>query len=121
MERTQLHLAAAQTYQRAADLATAQFHSYEALRLLMQTSASILPQHGKSTGVSGGEGRGWRVVGLCTAALLQGARLCEALGSPEEALDGFKQACKLVRSSLCEAAVWCQVADVLMLASDAIS
>ena len=99
-ERTQLHLAAAQAYHRAADLATAQWHSYEALRLSMQTSASTLPQHGISTGVIGSDsGRGWRAMGLRTAALLQGAHLCETAGSPEEALDGFKHARKLVSLS----------------------
>jgi len=95
--RTQLHLVVAQACHRAADLATAQWHSYEALRLSVQIRASPLHQHSKPMGVSGGEGRGWRALGLRTAALLQGARLCEASGSPEEALDGFKQALKLVR------------------------
>ena len=114
-DRVQLHLAAAQACHRAADLATAQWHSFEALRLSMQTSALTLPQHGRFMGVRGGEGRGWRAVGLRTAALLQGARLCEASGSPEEALDGFKQARKLVRRSMCKAAVWCKVATAMLL------
>ena len=115
-DRAELHLAAAQAYYRAADLATAQWHSYEALRLSMQTSMSIFPQQSNATlvNVDGSAGRRWRAVGLRIAALLQGARLCEASASPEEALDGFKQARKLVSLSTCKASNHSQ-GDTIML------
>ena len=108
-DRIQLHLAAAQAYQRAADLATAQWHSYEALRLSMQSSASALSRHGEQSGGGVAGMRGWRAAGLRLAALLQGGQLCEASGSPEEALDGFKQAQKLVTPFVSRAHCVCSI------------
>ena len=103
-ERIRLHLAAAEAHRRAADLTTAQWHSYEALRLSMQSPRMVYCQSVGGQRDHGSESGGaWQAAGLRLAALLQGGQLCEVAGSPEEALDAFKQAMKLVRSQPADA------------------
>ena len=100
-ERIWLHLATAEAHRRAADMATAQWHSYEALRLSVRSPTTVSSQSWMQTGDhahDSAHGGGWHAAALRLAALLQGGQLCEAAGSPEEALDAFKQARKLVRS-----------------------